>query len=75
MTGNISVSLVPRLTATSPLCRRMPANDDGLSPVNAITLHSAENPYLSTMYREILPIFDFEGKGGPSLAMRAGAHA
>ena len=72
---NISVSLVPRLTATSPLCNRMPASDEGLSPVNATTLQSGENPYLCTIYCEILPIFVFEGTGGPNLEARPGAHA
>ena len=27
----------------------------GLSPVNVMTLHSGENPYLSTKYDEIVP--------------------
>ena len=43
----MTVSEVPKDTQISPGDKRMPANEAGLSPVNAVTLQPASNPNLS----------------------------
>ena len=72
---SMSVSLVPRLTATSPSSKRMPARDAGLSPVKATTLQSAEKPYCSTRYWETDPSWLQDGAKVPSFSLSPGAHA
>ena len=50
-------------TTTSPWLSFIPANEDGLSPINAATVHEGENPYLSTKYGEMEPTAVLEGIG------------
>lgn len=43
------------LTTMSPCSKRIPARDEGLSPVKVTTLQEEENPYFPTKYSAILP--------------------
>ena len=69
------MSLVPKLTQTSPFLRRTPASDAGLSPVKATTSQVFENPYLSRRYEETWPIWRDDGTKLPSFSFKLGAHA
>ena len=69
------MSLVPRLNAISPLDRFNPASEDGLSPVNATSLHNGENPNRSTKYFEIFPIIVEDETGSARRKAKSGAQA
>ena len=58
------VSLVPKETTMSPSFIRVPASEEGLSPVAATTAQSEENPYFDENNGEILPRTSSELQGG-----------